>query len=164
MKIAVFGAAGFIGASFVEHLLAKGVYDVRLYIHTSGGAWRLSRYGLDLRSVNITDREQVRDAIEGCTHVVNATWGSRDVMLRGLDNLLETSLASGVKRYVHISSVSVYGDREPGVTLREDAAPTKELTDYGQMKLEQDRRVDTVCRKGLPCVILAPPKRMKAIL
>ena len=157
MRIAVFGAAGFIGASFVEHLQARGVQEVRPYIHTTGGGWRLARYGLDLRPVDITDRKQVRDATRGCTHVVNATWGSTDVMHAGLENLLAASLASGAGRYVHISSVSVYGDREPGTTLHEDAAPTGELTDYGRMKRKQDQRVAAFCRKGLPCVILAPP-------
>ncbi len=157
MRTAVFGAAGFIGASFVEHLLAKGVQDIRPYIHSTGGGWRLSRYGLDLRAVDITDRKQVREAIDGCTHVVNATYGPKDVMHGGLENLLAASLASGVGRYVHISSVSVYGDCEPGTTLREDAAPTEELTDYGRMKLEQDQRVEASCRKGLPSVVLAPP-------
>lgn len=154
--IGVFGASGFIGSTFVERLLAKGSYDIRPYIHSTGNAWRLARHGLDLQSVDVTDVGQVRDAVEGCTHVVNATGGPREVMLRGLDNLLRACLDSGVKRYVHLSSVSVYGEHEPGTLLREDAAPAK-LTDHGQMKLAQDHKVEAACRNGLPCVIFAPP-------
>lgn len=163
MRVAVFGAAGFIGATFVERLLARAGrsapgegWDVVPCIHSTGNAWRLSRHGLALRSVDVTDARQVHEAVEGCTHVVNATRSTNAVMLRGLENVLEACRAAGVRRYVHLGSVSAYGDRAPGTVLTEDAEPGC-LTDYGEMKLEQDRMVAKACAAGLPSLILVPP-------
>ena len=78
--VAVFGAAGFVGATLVERLLAGGRHEVRPYIHSTGNAWRLSRHGLELRSVDVRDRALVREALVGVSHVVNCTPGPRDVM------------------------------------------------------------------------------------
>ena len=156
-RVAVLGAAGFIGATFVEHLLARGGWEVRSCIHTSGGGWRLSRHGIDLPSVDVTDLDQVRAGVRGCSHIVNAVMGPRDAMIHGLDNVLRACREAGVERYVHVSSVSAYGDRVVGSVLQSSDAPSDSLTDYGKMKLEQDRKVEAACRGGLPSVTLAPP-------
>jgi nucleoside-diphosphate-sugar epimerase len=155
--VAVFGAGGFVGAACVERLLARGHFEVRPFIHSSGGAWRLSPLGIALRSADLRDRAAVREALRGCTHVVNASRGEADVMLAGLDHLLEESLAAGIERFVHLSSVSAWGERTPGTLLREQDAPSALLTGYGRTKLDQDRRLEAACRKGLPCLALAPP-------
>ena len=155
--VAVFGAGGFVGATVVEHLLARGGFEVRPFIHSTGGAWRLSPLGLELRRADLTVRESVREALRGCSHVVNATRGEADVMLAGLDHLLDESRALGIERFVHLSSVSAWGERAPGTVLREEDAPGAVLSGYGRTKLEQDRRVAAASRKGLPCVCLAPP-------
>jgi nucleoside-diphosphate-sugar epimerase len=99
----------------------------------------------------------VREALKGCSHVVNATRGEADVMLAGLDHLLEESLALGVERFVHLSSVSAWGERAPGTFLRETDPPSPILSGYGRTKLEQDRRVEAASRRGLACLSLAPP-------
>lgn len=156
-RIVVFGAAGFVGATFVEHMLARRGWEVIPCIHTSGGGWRLSPYGLEMPSVDVTDRDQVRQAVRGCSHVVNAVFGPQKAMINGLDHVLRACKDAGVERYVHISSVSAYGDREPGSLLQSSDPPSDRLTDYGKMKLEQDRMVEAACRRGLSSVILAPP-------
>ena len=156
-RIAVFGATGFVGAAFVERLLGTEQYEVRSIIHRTGNAWRLARRGLQLVSVDLRDAAAVRAALVGIDYVVNCTRGSRDVMLGGLDTLLRESRRAGVARFVHLSSVSVWGDRTPGTVLAERDAASDALTRYGAEKAEQDRRVAAACRAGLPAVILAPP-------
>ena len=156
-RIAVVGASGFVGATLVERLLARGRYAVVPLIHSTGSAWRLSRHALDLRTVELLSADQLGSALRGCTHVVNCSSGPREVMLRGLENLLEASLAQGVRRFVHLSSVSVYGDPPPPESVHEDA-PTRPVRDtYGWNKLRQDQLVQAACRRGLPAVILCPP-------
>ena len=155
--VAVFGAGGFVGATCVEHLLARGAFAVRPYIHSTGGAWRLSPLGIELRRADLTRRESVREALHGCTHVVNASRGEADVMLGGLDHLLEESLAAGIERFVHLSSVSAWGSARRARCCARADAPSALLSGYGRTKLEQDRRVAAACRKGLPCLSLAPP-------
>jgi len=156
-RIAVVGASGFVGATLVERLLARGRYTVVPLIHSTGSAWRLSRHALDLRTVELLSPEALRTALRGCTHVVNCSSGPREVMLRGLENLLGASLAEGVQRFVHLSSVAVYGDPPPPEAVHEDA-PTRPVRDtYGANKLRQDQLVQAACRRGLPSVILCPP-------
>jgi len=156
-RIAVVGASGFVGATLVERLLARGQYTVVPLIHSTGSAWRLSRHALDLRTVELLSPEALRTALRGCTHVVNCSSGPREVMLRGLENLLGASLAEGVQRFVHLSSVAVYGDPPPPEAVHEDA-PTRPVRDtYGWNKLRQDQLVQAAYRRGLPSVILCPP-------
>jgi nucleoside-diphosphate-sugar epimerase len=111
MKIAVLGASGLVGATFVEHLLAQGEYDVRPIIHSSGNAWRLARWGMDLTSVDVLSPDSVRQALAGVTHVVNCTAGTTDVLVKGLKNILASCHACRIQRLVHLSSVLVYGER-----------------------------------------------------
>ncbi|MDH3686755.1 MAG: NAD-dependent epimerase/dehydratase family protein [Myxococcales bacterium] len=155
--VAVFGAGGFVGSTLVEHLLAVGSWQVRPCIHSSGGAWRLAPHGIELHTVDVTDRAQVQGILRDCSHVVNASRGERDVMLEGLQILLEESRAAGIERFVHLSSVSAYGVRAPGSLLRSADPPAEELTGYGRTKLEQDQMVESAQDKGLACVALAPP-------
>src|SRR5579871_4347434 len=122
MKVAVFGASGFVGATLVEQLLAQKGVEVRPLIHSYGNAWRLSRAGIALKTVDILSPADVAAAVAGCTHIVNCTRGSTDVMIQGLKNLLQASEAAQVQRFVHLSSVAVYGDMPPPESEREDAA------------------------------------------
>lgn len=155
--VAIFGAAGFVGATTVERLLEGREHEVRPFIHHTGNAWRLSRLGLELHSVDVCDRERVRQAVAGADCVVNCTLGPPRVMREGLDNLLRESLAAGVGRFIHLSSVSVYGEQPPGSVVREESRPRSPLSDYGAMKLHQDERVMAASRRGLPSILLAPP-------
>ncbi len=155
--VAVLGAAGFVGATLVERLRARARYEVVPCIHSTGNAWRLSRHGLKLVQVDVRNAQQVDDALRGCTHVVNCVSGPPDVMLEGLENVLRAARAHGVERYVHLGSISVYGDRETGSTLDANSQPNDALTDYGRMKLAQDKLVQSTHTQGLPSVILTPP-------
>jgi nucleoside-diphosphate-sugar epimerase len=156
-RIAVVGASGFVGTTVVEHLIAKGGDEVLPFIHSSGNAWRLARLGLDLKPLNLLAREEVRQALAGCTHVINCSRGGDAVMLDGLENLLAASRESRAARFVHLSSVMVYGDppAPDGVTEEGRTDPAKGT--YGALKLRQDQLVQKAAREGQPAVILCPP-------
>lgn len=78
-------------------------------------------------------------------------------MIRGLRNLLEVSRAVGVERFVHLSSVAVYGD-PPHPESVQEAAPTRPAPrSYGAIKLRQDEMVQRNARQGLRSLILCPP-------
>jgi nucleoside-diphosphate-sugar epimerase len=157
MRIAVIGASGFVGATLVERLLAERQHQVVPFIHSTGNAWRLSRYGVDLRAVDLLSERDVQASLEGCTHVVNCSRGSEAVMLGGLRNLLRACKANAVERLVHLSSVAVYGDPPPPEASHEDVEPRPAEGSYGWIKLQQDRMVRAACQRGLPSVILCPP-------
>ena len=155
-KIAIIGASGFVGSTLVERLVARGD-NVLPYIHTSGSAWRLARLGIPLRTLNVLDSAQTEAALDGVTHVVNCARGGEEVMLRGLKNVLAAALKRKVARFIHMSSVAVYGDPPPPKSAHEDAPTKPAIGSYGWIKLKQDHMVMRACRNGLSSVILCPP-------
>ncbi|WP_447968762.1 NAD-dependent epimerase/dehydratase family protein [Nitrospira sp. M1] len=158
MRVAVFGASGFAGTAVVERLLARKDVEVLAVIHSDGSAWRLfRRLDVTLQQVDILSRQHVRDALKGVTHVVNCTRGTDDVMLNGLKILLEEAKQVGVQRFVHISSVLIYGDTPSPNSVSESAPPDPQTNAYGILKLKQDQMVQAAARAGLPSTILCPP-------
>ena len=157
-KVAVIGASGLVGSSLVERMLVTRSHDVLPLIHTSGNAWRLARLGLELKPINLLDYAQLEAALAGCTHVVNCSRGTDEVMIIGLANMLKASRAAGVTGFVHLSSVAVYGDPPSPESVTEDAVyPRHDKQSYAGLKARQDEMVIKAARKGLPCVILCPP-------
>jgi len=156
-RVAVIGASGFVGSTVVERLLVQAQDEVRPLIHSSGNAWRLARLGLELQTVDLLVQGDIDVALRGCTHVVNCALGSTEAMLTGLHNLLAASRQQHVERFVHLSSVLVYGDPPSPESVHEEARTAPARGTYGWLKLRQDRMVQQACRAGLPSVILCPP-------
>ena len=157
MKVAIFGASGFAGATLVEHLLGRADIETRALIHSSGNAWRLARTGAPMTVVDVTSPSQVSEALDGCTHVVNCTRGSRTVMFDGLKHMLAASKNAKIRRFVHLSSVAVYGDPPSATSEREEAPPLPAPRTYGEEKLQQDRMVADAAQAGLDCIVLCLP-------
>lgn len=157
-RIAVFGASGFVGATLIEQLVAKDQDEVRMFIRGSGNAWRLSRHDdWKLQQVDILDRKQLKEALKGCTHVVNCTRGGALVMNKGLRNMMRAAKREGVRRFVHLSSVAVYGDPPHPESVKESAPAEPAKKTYGAVKLQQDQMVEAAHQAGLSSVVLCPP-------
>jgi nucleoside-diphosphate-sugar epimerase len=156
MRIVVFGASGLVGTAVVERLEARG-RDVVPVIHGSGSAWRLARTGRPLATADLLDRRSVAVALRGATHVVNCSRGDHAVMREGLLNLLRESRRADVKKFLHLSSVAIYGNSPGADCVHEDGRATPTPGTYGALKLEQDGMVRTAARQGLQSVILCPP-------
>jgi nucleoside-diphosphate-sugar epimerase len=158
MRVAVFGASGLVGTAVVERLIANRQHDVCAMIRSDASAWRLlRRTDVTLKQVDILDPKGVAAALEGCTHVINCTRGTDETMIEGLEQLLNACLRQGVARFVHLSSVAVYGDPPSPASYRESAPANPFPKSYGAMKLKQDELVRKAVRKGLPSVLLCPP-------
>ena len=77
-----------------------------------------------------------------------------DVMMRGLNNLLESAKTNGVERFVYISSSMVYGDFKDQVLEDDLCNPQGQ---YGIMKLAGESLVkDYARRTGMEYVIIRP--------
>ena len=156
-KVAIFGASGFVGATLAERMLAKNEHEIVPIIRSPGNAWRLSRHSnMDLCQVDLLSGQGMDKALKGVDYVINCTRGTNDDMLQGLNKLIKASKQHKVKRFVHLSSVMVFGD--PPLAPTEDS-PTVEqpVETYGGVKLKQDKMVITAAKEGLSASILVPP-------
>jgi nucleoside-diphosphate-sugar epimerase len=154
--VAVLGASGFVGGAFVERMLRTPNTKVVPFIHSSGNAAGLARRGLELKMVDLLSPVSVSEALRGCSTVVNCSRGGKEVLTKGFQHLLDASIAAGVKRFVHVSSVAAYGDTPPG-EIREDQHPAPAPNGYGAGKLQQDEAVLAAVKRGLPAVVVCPP-------
>ena len=157
-RVLITGGNGFVGSRLSEVLYLTGDYQARPLIHSPGKASYIARYPLEFVTGDLTDFASARRTVEGCPQVVHLARGSKSVMLKGLENLLRASVAGRVKRFVHASSVAVYGDNPPAAARYETAPTRKTGNDYGDLKLEQEELVAHYGKRfGLPYVILRPP-------
>jgi nucleoside-diphosphate-sugar epimerase len=154
--VAVFGASGFVGSAFIERFMHDGSMRMVPLIHSSGNAARLARHGLELRMVDLLSPGSVAEALRDCTAVVNCARGGKEVLTRGFQNLLDASLAARIRRFVHVSSVAVYGDTPPGNVV-ESRETHPEPNSYGANKLTQDDAVKAAVERGLSAVVICPP-------
>ncbi len=157
MRVAIFGGSGFVGARLFERWMGSDRFEPVPIVHSTGNAWRIVRTGQSVRMCDLLVRASVREALDGCDVVVNATRGSEEVMLGGLRNLLEEAAAARVSRFVHLSSVLVFGDPPPPDSVDESCAATPVEGTYGAIKALQDGLVSRAAAGGLSSAILCPP-------
>jgi UDP-glucose 4-epimerase len=145
----VTGGAGFIGSHIVDRLLAAGAAHVVVLDDLSRGrlenldaARRRGR--LDIIEGDIRDAGLVDDAVREADFVfhqaalritqcaaepVHAT----EVMINGLQNVLESAVHHGVKKVIAASSASVYG--QPSELPMNEDHPFNNRTLYGALKI-----------------------------
>jgi nucleoside-diphosphate-sugar epimerase len=156
MKLSVFvtGASGFIGGRIVEKFILEQKAQVGAGVHRWTGAVRLARLPVKLRDFDVGNDYGLAHVLSDYDVVVHCAYGNRQITVEGTRNVLDAALQAGVKRFIHLSTMQVYG----GVSGQVDeSAPLK----YSG-KMYPDSKVDAekLCReyqqRGLPLVILRP--------
>ena len=159
-RIAIVGASGFVGAALIERLYFDPAWRDRFefvaFIRGFGNAARITRLPIQIESLNLLDASRVRTALTGFDTVVNCTRGDTALMLKGLGNLMRAAEQNRVRKFVHLSSVTIYGEDPTSDSAREDAPLNPNRSAYGDMKAAQDEMVFTMHRRGLPSIILCP--------
>ena len=118
MKICVTGANGFVGSNLCKTLIEKGHQVIGLARNTSNLEFIDNLSELEVCTGDLTDPNSLKQAFDGVSIVYHVAghasdWGKwqkfQAVNIHGVRNVMECAISCGVKRVVHISSVSVYG-------------------------------------------------------
>ncbi len=160
----VTGANGFIGSALTRRLLHDGV-AVRAMCRTPSKAQFLADAGAEVVAGDVQDSPTVHRLAEGCDvvfHVAAAMTGasaavSYNVNVQGTRHMVHAAQQAGVTRYVHVSSVAVYGyDVDGPVDESHDQRPSHDDF-YGQSKALGEQTAWAYARRtGLPMVSIRP--------
>jgi nucleoside-diphosphate-sugar epimerase len=161
----VTGASGFIASRLAERLAVEEGVRVRAMVRREKKAERLQKHPLEIVQADLLDLPSLRKAIDGCDLVFHCAalvreTGDRNEFYRtnveGTENILRVSSDKGVRRFVHFSSVAVYGTNPPdGSHETTPYQPCGNL--YCDTKIASEKAVWTVYQETrLPVVVIRP--------
>jgi len=160
--VLVTGVSGHVGGHLAKRV-ADGGFAVRALVRTDEQALYARQQGWDPVRGDLTDVDSLSPALEGTDFVVHsaAYFGKpgpiyRSVNVDGTRELAERSLRAGVQRFVHISTVSVYGDPTPPKVDEESALATADPEPYCATKALAELELVKVRSRGLPVAVLRP--------
>ncbi|MGN6168493.1 MAG: NAD-dependent epimerase/dehydratase family protein [Solirubrobacteraceae bacterium] len=158
------GATGFIGGHLAERLVREG-HRVRCLVRATSDTSLLEALDVELAVGDLTSLSSLVDALEGCRYAIHcgalvSDWATakeiRRINVDGTRNVLEASVASGVERFIHLSTTDVYG-YPGGVEIDETYQATRFRNWYAQTKLAAEAEVRHAAgRHALEAVILRP--------
>lgn len=168
MKVLITGGTGFVGSHSCRQLLAAG-HRVRLLVRSvdkARGIYAgLAGAAPEYVPGDITDRESVRRALEGCDAVVHAAAGTPmqidsveklfAVNVGGVKNVVDAALELGIGRIVCLSSLTAIFDPDPA-KVTADAPPKPSRMPYGQSKVEAEHYLRRKQADGAAIAILYP--------
>lgn len=162
MRFFVTGATGLVGSHVVESILARK-HSVRTLVRRPADAEELRTRGVEVSMGDLSDESALRSFVDGSDTIVHCAGavdiaGTREALwevnVRGTERLIAAGVHANVSRFVHVSSVAVYGDSP--VPVREDA-PKNPAGAYGASKWEAEKIVERYRRESnSKAVILRP--------
>jgi dTDP-glucose 4,6-dehydratase len=171
-RILVTGGAGFIGSEFVVQAIAKGfkvlVVDALTY---AGDLERLKKLKgkFGFVKADINDGMKIAAAIKKFkpaavvhfaaeTHVDRSILDGRDALrtnVIGTQTLIDCVRASGIERFIHVSTDEVYGEIETGHFY--ETTPLNPSSPYSAAKAAGDLLIKSYARTyQFPAIIVRP--------
>ena len=157
-RFLVTGATGFIGGRLCEKLVLSHGAEVRALVRNFANASRLARLEVELLAGDIANADAVGAAVRGCDTVFHCAHDrqSAERNVAGVRVLADACRQQGVRRLVHVSSISVYEplpDGEIDETTRAEASGFA----YADNKLEVESTVLGLgAESGLPVTVVQP--------
>lgn len=169
-KALVTGGAGFIGSHIAESLLEEGLDVVTIDNYFGGKKENLAalheKYPGHLTElkVDVTDYDELKKCFDGVDLVYHEAASKKTICLRdprldllingtGTFNILELARDFGVKKVVHASTGSVYGEAQ--YFPQDEQHPLNPTSYYGVSKLAGEKYARAFCDLyDLDCTIL----------
>src|SRR5487761_1820001 len=120
--VLVTGAAGFLGSHVTDVLVKRGLRP-RAFVHPKDNTRLLATADVDIYRGDVCDRAAITPALAGVDCVINCAartgpWGPaadyERTNVQGMADLVRASMAAGVQRFVHVSSITVHGNNVHG--------------------------------------------------
>jgi nucleoside-diphosphate-sugar epimerase len=165
----VTGGTGFIGTHLLRELIQRGE-KVRALKRSTGKILLEEELANQVEWVegDILDIPSLEEAIQGCDEVyhcaaiVSFNPGDRDYLMKvnveGTANVVNASLENGIRKLVHLSSVSAIGRSKDETIVNESTEweQNKLTTNYALSKFLSEREVWRGVAEGLNAVIVNP--------
>lgn len=169
MKIFLTGYPGLLGKAVAEHLIENG-HQVRALMHAKAIDRRDLQQGLTIKWGSLTSHDEFDEYLEGMDAVVHCAWDSRrypalrfeQTNVEGSTRLLEAASRQGVQTFVHVSSVAVYGLKDPT-----DESPLTEVSPYTSeadsldvypwAKVRTEKALQELCGRAKPRLLIIRP-------
>jgi nucleoside-diphosphate-sugar epimerase len=164
MTVLVTGATGLLGSHLTELLVERGERP-RVLLRPGDSVAGVPVGAVEVHWGDIANRAALEAATDGVDRVLHCAartgpWGPQaeyeSTNVRGLETLVHVALAAGVRRLVHVSSVTVHGN-DVGVPVDETAPFRLEPNPYGRSKIAGERLLERMIReRGAPVSIVRP--------
>lgn len=168
-RVAVTGAAGFIGSAITRALIARGATVVAT-TEPGGDDANLDGVEVERRTVDVRDAEGLHAAVKGCRFVFHTAalygfWAPNpqlfyDVNVNGTRNVLQAAARAGCERMVYTSTVGTVG---LDGTRRGEAADEDCFADiahlfglYKRSKYVAEHEVLRAAGQGAPVTLVLP--------
>jgi len=165
MKYFLTGATGFLGGVLARQLRETG-HEVNASIRDPKKATELQSLGVRLFVGDVTDKESMREAMQGVDGVFHvAGWykvGVRDktpgekVNVQGTRNVLELMRELRIPKGVYTSTVAINSDTHGRLVNESYGFSGKHISEYDRTKAEAHRIAEQFISQGLPLVIVMP--------
>jgi len=164
-RILVTGATGFLGGKLTERLYGLG-FDVIATGRNREIGTKFEERGISFIQSDLTNTEDTFRLVESMDYVfhtaaLSSPWGKYEDFyssnVSATKNLLSASQRHNIKRFIHVSTPSLYFCHNEGLNVKEDnAIPPSLPNHYAKTKFMAEQEVDTAFKNGLPVITIRP--------
>lgn len=165
MKVALTGATGHLGAALLQELSSRNI-AVKALVR-SGEIRTCSGLPVEIIRGDLFDTAALAllmeecDAVIHCAAVISVNGDPAGLMNRtnitGTDSVVNIALQSGIKRFIHISSIHAF-KQQPEIEVLDETAATADETSYayGRTKYASQQIALSANNKGMEVLVINP--------
>lgn len=165
MRVLITGATGCLGRNLCQHLQAHG-YSVLGTGRNAAIGDSLQNEGIDFRAGDLLQAESINGLVKDCETVIHcaalsSAWGKSEDFIQAnvvaTENLIAACLKQNVRRFIHVSTTSVYFNyRDRFGILETEPVAHPMVNAYAATKYQAELRVQAANARGLETIIIRP--------